>query len=334
MYVPYKQMIACLAAVVAFSGCTLIDEDTSDCVNHYRIEYRLQLGLETRPSEEVGKVLKGSSDATAAAALLDYMGNIFSDVAHDLDLSFYDVVADSVRLHQEQHLVEADRATYAINIPAHRYMHLATANIRDNATAVLREDDRCCRSRFVQERTDTVGSQRTGLFTARLPMELLADQDQEFSTVLYMANSGIALVADTLDSHIRNLDVFARGFADGFNLCDSTFRYSSNPVVRTDRLDLSSPGEMCFAAVTFPSRDVPVTRADVAGYWEFRVYATLPSGKKTETILSIADPLPAGGIKIVKVKVLDDGSVTPADTRVGVSVTLDWSTGYSGEIPL
>jgi hypothetical protein len=334
MYVPFKQMSACIAVLAALTGCTLIDEDTSDCVSHYRVEYRLQLGLETRPSDEVNKVLKGSSDVAAATALLDYMGNIFSDVAHDLDLSFYDVVADSVRLHQEQHLVEADRATYAINIAAHRYMHLATANLRDNAVAVLRMDDRCRRSRFVLERTDTVASQRTGLFTTRLPMELLADQDQEFSTVLYMANSGIALVADTLDSHIRDLDVFASGFADGFNICDSTFRYGSNPVVRTDRLDLSSPGEMCFAAITFPSPDVPLTRAGEAACWEFRTVATLPDGSRTQTILAMPDPLPAGGIKVLKVKVLDDGSVTPADTKVGVSVTLDWSTGYSGEIPL
>lgn len=325
MSVPYKQLIVFLAMAATLAGCSLVDEDTSDCVSHYRINYQLQPGLETRPSDEVNRVLKDASDAAAAAALLDYMGNIFSDVAHDLDLSFYDVQADSARLHQEQHQVEAARAAFAIDIPAQRYMHLATANLRDNGSA-LTGDDFCRRARFFQERTDTVGSQRTSLFTARLPMELVDNQDQEFSTILYMVNSGIALVADTLGSHIRDLDVFAEGFADGFNLCDSTFRYGAFPVVRTDRLDLSSPGEMCFAAVTFPSREVPVSRAEQV-YWEFRAIASLPDGTKTRTILSIPEQLPAGGVKIVKVKVLDNGSVTPADMRVGASVTLDWNRG-------
>ena len=333
MKVLYKQVIACFAMLTALVGCTLIDEDTSDCVSHYRINYQLQPGLETRPSDEVNRVLKDASDAAAASVLLDYMGNIFSDVAHDLDLSFYDVQADSARLHQEQHQVEAARAAYSIDIPAQRYMHLATANLRDNGIAVFSGDDFCRRARFMLERTDTVSSQRTGLFTARLPMELVDNQDQEFSTILYMVNSGIALVADTLGSHIRDLDVFAEGFADGFSLCDSTFRYESFPVVRTDRLTLSSPGEMCFAAVTFPSRETPVVRADRV-YWEYRTYATLSDGSMTQTVLSISEPLPAGGIKIIKVKVLPDGSVAPADATVGVSVTLDWTPGYTGEVIL
>ena len=333
MFVPCKRMIVWLAALTTFAGCTLIDEDTSDCVNRYRIDYRLQLGLETRPSEEVNRVLRDAADAAAAAALLDYMGNIFSDVAHDLDLSFYDVQADSARLHREQHLVEAAQASFTIDIPAQRYMHLALANLRDNGIAALSGDDRCRRSRFMQDGAKKIGSQRTGLFTARLPMDLEPSEDQHFSATLYMANSAVALVADTLGSHIRNLDVSATGFADGFDICDSTYRYGAFPVVELDRLDLSSPGEICTAAVTFPSRATPVSRAEQA-YWEFRTVATLPDGSRTQTVLSMADPLPAGGIKVLKVKVLDDGSVAPSDTRVGVSVTLDWSEGYHGEIEL
>ena len=333
MKVLYKQMMAGFAALALMTGCTLIDEDTSDCESHYRIDYRLSLELATRPETAVRETLKEASDAAAADALLDYLGNIFSDTVHDLDLSFYDVQADSARLHREQHQVEAARAAYTIDLPAQRYMHLASANLRDNGVAALEADDRCRRSRLQQERPDTVDSHRTGLFTARLPMELHTDEDQEFSAVLYMANSAIALVADTLGSKIRNLDVVAKGFADGFSLCDSTYRYGAFPVVRLDRLALSAPGEICTAAITFPSRVSPLTRAETY-FWEFRTYATLPSGKKTETCLYIDEPLPAAGIKIVKVKVLDDGSVTPADMKVGVNVTLDWNEGFNGNIDL
>lgn len=333
MKVLYKQMMACLATLTLLSGCALIDEDTSDCVGHYRIDYRLSLELETRPEDAVRETLKKASDAAAATALLDYLEDIFSDVVHDLDLSFYDVQADSVRLHREQHQVEADRAAYSINLPAQRYMHLASANLRDNGVASLQSDDQCRRSRLLQELADTVASHRTGLFTARLPMELHEDEDQDFSAVLYMANSAIALVADTLDSKIRNMKVVATGFADGFNICDSTYRFGKFPIVRMDRLELSSPGEICEAAITFPSRVDPITKAETY-YWEYRAYVTVQSGSVTETRLTVKETLPPGGIHILKVKVLPDGSLAPADSRVGVSVTLDWNTGITGEIEL
>lgn len=103
---------------------------------------------------------------------------------------------------------------------------------------------------------------------------------------------------------------------------------------------------MGFVSVNFPSREpsitqqaAPTTRTIIEttepfiansnseALWEFRVYIPQPDGTITETILGIRDPLRAGQLKIIKVRVGDNGQLESETPNVGVSVTLDWNPG-------
>ena len=68
--------------------------------------------------------------------------------------------------------------------------------------------------------------------------------------------------------------------------------------------------------------------------WEFRIYLPQPDGTITETILGIREPLRAGQLKIVRVRIGDSGQVEAENPNVGVSVTLDWKPGgeYNPEL--
>lgn len=312
-----------------FTGCSLIDEDRSDCGKQQEVNYSLD--LVTNLTTEIVTELGQSADVSARAALQDYLKTIFTEKAHDVDLSFYDVEADSVRLFHEREIMDADHSSYTLYIPARRYMHLALANVEKNGAVRVEGDGYCARSRFVLAEKDTVDSQRTGLFSARLPMDIKAGEDQQFDVTLYMVNCAVALVADTLETGLRDLTAYASGFSDGFSIRDSVYHYDTNPVVRMDRLPLDSPGEVCLATVTFPSR--PATRADDA-CWDLDVYATTQSGSITRTRLDVQEPVEAGELRIIKVSALPDGSLEPRKSSVGASVALDWNPGTEEEIPL
>ena len=332
MHSSFKYFIMCLAALTTMAGCCLIDEDISDCKGVYRIDYQIEEGLYARMDAEIAKELGGSEYTGLAESLRGYMGGIFSDMIHGMDLSFYEAQADSISSLQDVLKVEALKASYTFSLPAGSYMHLAYANVGSSAVAVINDGEYCHKARLEQPRRDTVPSHKSGLFTCRLPLELLERETQEFSATLYMANCAVALVADTLGSHIKDLKMFGDDFADGFQVCDSTYTFSP-VVVRSDVIP-SGPGLMCLATVNFPSRDNVPTRDVSNAIWEVKVYAKCADGSITETVLGFIDPLPAGTLKIIKAKVMPDGSVVPEDSTVGVSVTLDWHTGYSGEIDL
>ena len=69
-------------------------------------------------------------------------------------------------------------------------------------------------------------------------------------------------------------------------------------------------------------------------FFRIKAYITLPNGSVTENIISVEQPLLAGYLKIIKMKMKQDGSLTPESHDVGVSVTLDWKQGgtYEPEI--
>lgn len=343
-------ILAALAAALLFlQGCSLVDEDLSDCEADYRINYELRLvtNMTTELQTQLETQLSTQMEREAANALRHYLRDIFSDFAHDVDLSFYDVVADSVRLHHEAHIMDANQSSYTLYIPVHKYMHLATANLLNNGMVSLEQDDRCHYGSLNQQIADSVSTHKTGLYTARLPMDVKEGVDQSFDVTLYMANSAAALVVDTLGSHIRDLKVFMTGFATDFNIRDSIYHFKFSSIVRTDKLDLPVPG-MCFASVNFPSKDTrptptksifesddPFLSEDAANaLWQIRTYATLPDGTVTETKLGSKKPLRAGQLKVFKAKALTNGAVQPDDPDLAVSVALDWQTGIDQTIDL
>ena len=319
------------------AGCSAIDEDLDNCGKEYVLRYDLR--LLTNMTTELETVLSEDADQPVAEALRDYLRPIFTDYAHDVDLAFYNVTADSALSHHEEHIMDAHQTSYTIYLPVSQYMHLALANIADARNVSYSVPERSSDAELVQQKTDTVLPHNTGLFTARLPMDVQEGIDQTFFVHLYMVNSALALVVDTTDCHITNLKAVAFDMADGFLMRDSVYTFTSQPVVATDVLNVNGGHQACLATVCFPSHR-PVIRYQYPAspypaaegnqnaneIWHMRLYATCSDGKVTENVLSFRDPLLAGNLKIFKLRMFRDGSVA-SSSSVGVSVTLDWKPG-------
>ncbi len=337
-------------------ACSTIDDDLSDCPpvgptppepsteDEYELNYELR--LVTNITTEINTQLNTTTDVNVANALRTHLQNIFTDFAHDVDLSFYDTENQQERLSHDQHVMDASEQSYTLYLPMREYMHLAVANIQDNKVAGLQDDDRCPTSQlaFAVEKKDTIDSQSTGLFTARQPMKVLEGVDQTFHVRLYMANSAVALVIDPRGHDYKDIKVYSTGFASNFLINDSTYTYSEkSPIVRTTRLDTEG-GNLCFCSVNFPSKDEEGMKTVIEKdfedgdsgqtFWQFRCYVTNADGTITESILNIRKMLSAGQFTIIKAYYGDSGDVRTDDTEVGVSVTLDWSDGGQHDIDI
>ena len=332
-----------LAMTVVFSGCSVIDEDMSDCDEALTLDYDLH--LITNESIELQKEFDRQADADLVKALRSYFAPIFTDYANDLNLSFYDVQGDSVRLEHDQHDMNGKEESYTLNIPRRHYLHLATANVKQEQSVEDFDAELCHTARLAQLHLDTIPSHTTGLFSARYDMDIKDSIDQTFNVHLYMANSATVLVIDTLDSHVRDIKVYATGFATGFNMADSTYTFDKvAPIVRSVPVDAGDEQYACFTTVNFPSRDqlvIPVNaphRASdddvVDGLWEYHLYITTAKGSVTRSILRSYQPLHAEQVLVVHVKLEPDGSAETTDALVGVSVTLEWHDGgtYNPEL--
>ena len=330
------QYLFLLVVTAGLSACSLIDEDLRHCETTYNIGYELR--LVTNMTTELQTQLSMATDVQVASALGDYLKNVFTDHAHDVDLSFYDVFGDSLRLHHESHIMDANQSSYSLYIPVRKYMHVAMANNSEVPELQLINDNKCHAALLQHVVKDTVGTFKRAVFTARLPMDIQEGEDQQFDVKLYTTCCAHALVLDTLGSHIKNMRVYANGFATGFSLADSTFRFAYTPWVRADKVDVKgAPGQrLCYAAVTFPSRDVPdskviihdddtVTEVADEALWRYTVYTTLQDGTITETVLGVKIPIQAGQLKIIQCTVTNDGAVNPKAPWVGMSVTLKWN---------
>lgn len=336
-----------LAMTVLVSGCSVIDEDLSDCDEALMLDYDLH--LITNQSIELQKEFDRQADANLLKALRNYLAPVFTDYAQDIHLSFYDVQGDAALLHQEQHQMNANEMSYALFLPNRQYMHLAIANVDGNGIVTLEGDNNCRTAELLQPRSDTVRTHKTGLFTARKKLQVENGDQKTVYIHLYMANCAAGLVLDTSEATLKDLKVFATGFASGFNIADSSYVYSANPpMVVTDRIVADNGSQQCFCTVNFPSPEPSVTSTRVVtetedpflspeskdALWQFRVYATLPDGKVTESVLGVKKPLRAGQLKIIHAKVYKDGRLVPGEPEVAVSVTLDWKEAGYYPVPL
>ncbi|MBQ9666430.1 MAG: hypothetical protein IJV33_08155 [Bacteroidaceae bacterium] len=337
-----------LLSALLMVSCSVIDDDRSDCgddSNNFQLDYELQ--LVTNITTELQTELSTQTDVSVATALRGYLSDIFTDFAHDIDLSFYDTQDDSIRLQHDQHVMDANQASYALNLPMRQYMHLAAANLVENPIVSLVTGEHCHTAKFLQPTADTITSHTTGVFSARLPMDVQEGISQHFNVHLYMTNCATALVIDTIGSGIRNLKVFTTGFAVGFNLADSTYIYSDTPpIVTANAINTNANTPQVFCSVQFPSRETQPTRTIIEttdpfvstaadeSLWEYRIYATTAEGTETETIFHINTPQRAGQLKVLKAKAHADGAVSTNDPTVGVNVTTNWNNGgqYNPEL--
>ena len=340
------KLLAAALTLVLSASCSSIDDDLSDCDTDYKLDYELR--LVTNMTTELETQLSTQTELGLAQALRQHLEKIFTDYAHDVDLSFYDTEGAMPRLQHDQHIMNANQASYTLYLPMRQYMHLAAANLLENNLVALTGDDRCPTAVLKQEVRDTISSHTTGLFTARQPMEVLSGVDQTFNVHLYMANCAAGLVIDPRNEDIKDIKVYSTGFASQFNINDSTFVFSpQSPIVRTDVVKAEDTNELCYCSVTFPSKEpsiptrsvIETTEPFVSPYaedalWQFRAYVTKKDGSVTQTILGIHRPLRAGQLMIIKGHLTSDGAVETHDPTVGVSVTLDWSPGHSETVPL
>ena len=334
--------------LMALSGsCSVIDEDLSDCGEDLKLHYDLR--LVTNLSIELQTELDRRNDANLIKALREYLAPIFTDYAHDIDLSYYDVQGDYARLHHEQHIMDANELSYTVYLPRRQYRHSAVANLERNGVVTFEGSDFCHTAHFTQPQQETVTPHKTGLFTARQDIHLEDGVNKTYYIHMYMANCGAALVLDTSEATFTDLKVVATGFASRFNIADSTYVFDgTSPMVVADRINTGNSGQLCFCTINFPSpepdagktRDIiDVDDSSVSveaekALWQFRVYATLADGTVTESVLGVRKPLLAGWFKILHAHVYPDGTLEPGEPEVAVSVTLDWKEDGQYEVPL
>ena len=339
----------CLFALLSLSvSCSMIDEDQSDCGTELKLDYELR--LESTLTIELQNELDRQTDPKLLKAIRDYLSPIFTDFAQDLDLSFYDVKGDSARLYHEQHQVNANEVSYTLYIPRHDYMHTAFANLTDNRIVTVEGGDFCHAARLLQPQSDTVRTQKTGLFSARQMLQLAQGDERTIYVHLYMVNCAAGLILDTSEAKVKDLKVLAKGFASGFCIADSSFVFAkTTPVVLADRLDTGDSGLQCFCTVNFPSHRQSEassrigTRGDSSSssddddgevLWQFIVRATMEDNTVTESVLGVGESLDAGHLKFLHAKMGGDGGLKPFEQEVAVSVTLDWKEAGHHDIPL
>ena len=310
-----------IAAVLLLPGCRLVDEDLSDCGGEIRINYELR--LISNMQIELETVLNEETDVEIAEALRDYLKYIFSDMARDVDLSFYSPEGDMPRKVHINETIDANQAQYTVYLPEQEYVHTCVANMEGIGPVSLMDTLYCKDSKLLLDEGGEIPCQETGVFTSRIDIKISDDGDQTFYSYLYMANAATVLLLDISEAgQIGEIEVATTGFADRFDIADSTYHFTTNYYVKPNRLPLEDGNRLCFVSINFPSRDV----AEGDDYiWKWYVRVRMPDGTITETILGIAEPLKAGDLKIIKAKILDNGVAYVEDPVVGMSVTLDWN---------
>ena len=313
---------ALVAAAALLASCSIIDENLDDCGVNNKMVYRLK--LITNIQTELDQQLGSADERPVANALRQSLNGIFTDMAHDIDLSFYNTA--NIREKHEQHIMNASQAEYVVYLPERDYRNLAVANITNATNVTLESDDNTPTTmKLLQQQGDTIDSHTTGMFTARKTIEV-CNCTESFNVELYMANSCAALVVDTAGVGIRGMKVLTQDFATSFAVSDSTYAYQANPLIRSVEVPTNGQHYTCHYAVSFPSRH---TRSD--GLFRIKAYVTLPDGTTTENIITVEQPLMAGYLKIIKMKMKPNGSLTPLSQDVGVSVTLNWKQGGTYE---
>ena len=329
------------SALWLMAGCSVIDDDLSNCPAdeaQYQMEYELK--LVTNMTTELQTQLTTITEISVANALKTHLENIFSDFAHDVNLSFYDTETTKERLEHRVDIINTNQTTYDLTLPMRKYLHLAVANIAENKVVGLYKDNNSTTSMLQQAEgtvasgssNSIVDSHTTGLFTARQPMEVLSGVNQTFNVRLYMANSAATLVLDPKGHTFKDIKVYTTGFANEFHISDSAYVYpTASPLIKADKVGTAND-LLCYCSVNFPSRDAILASAkrrvgEKPTLWQIKVYLTKTDDTVTETVLDITEPLKAGDLKIIKGSLDDEGAVRPYDSSVGVSVTLDWNDG-------
>ena len=131
-----------LSACWLMAGCSTIDDDLSNCEEEgkqFKTDY--QLKLVTNMTTELKTQLTTITELSVAGALETHLKNIFTDFAHDVDLSFYDTDSERERLKHDTPIMNANQKSYTLTLPMRQYLHLAVANLLENDVVELAGDE-------------------------------------------------------------------------------------------------------------------------------------------------------------------------------------------------
>ena len=100
---------SCLFALLplSLSLASCIDEDLSRCGVNYSVDYVVH--QQTDLQAEVAAVLSSPQEQEAAEAVETALGGVFTNLAHDLDLSFY---ANHAQAYHERNIIDASSASF------------------------------------------------------------------------------------------------------------------------------------------------------------------------------------------------------------------------------
>lgn len=315
---------SCLFAFLSLSLVSCIDEDLSRCGVNYSVDYVVH--QQTDLQAEVAAVLSSPQEQEAAEAVETALGGMFTDLAHDLDLSFY---ANHNQAYHERNIIDASSGSFTFYLQQADYRHLTLANVTDGPAVTLEGTDSDLSLSVSSMTGDTLSSHSRPLFSSRLDMPL-EGREASFRSDLYMLNSAVAVVlAEPAGKQIA-VSGCVSGMASSFAVNDSVYAYSPQAVTRMEQT--RPQGYRVLYATTLPSPDNAPGNPD-DGIWQVKVYVTI-DGKVTENVLHVGEPLSAGKVKIIKGVIKDDGSVSTESPEVGVSVTLDWKPGGDHDVEM
>lgn len=339
LFLQLSFLLAVALAVTATGGCSLIDERLEDCTEEFKMTYHLR--LVTNVEVQLKTRLSDMRDEALRQALEKHLGGVFAEYARDIDLSFYATDEEGRRLEHRTAVMDADQATYEIDLPARDYDHLALANVASEPQVRLTGDDYRDQSLVVQTAAEHVPSQVTGLFSARKSMTVRRDESETFDVNLYMLNSAVAVVLhrDSCDFVTASCELL--DLADGFRVSDSVYTFTRATQVETLSLPVDTVGRghwniepALFCGVALPSRDSVATRADgdePETLWRAALNVTLQDGSVTRTEIAVASPLLAGNLMVLRGYLHENGGFEPEPVPDmvlgGVSVSLNWKNG-------
>ena len=301
--------------------------------------------LQTEMQAELDNQLPAESDHRVREAIAAQLAPVFSNIAHDIDLWFYLESTDQTAKSHHNGELEKSEAEFEFYLPIDNYRHVALANLRDNEIVAVEDTAASMSSHLsVAGQTDTIGSQRTALYAAWLPIQIedtIGHKQKEVE--MSMVNTAVALVVDTTGCTLHDLKVVLCGTAVGMSLYGGEYMFDKTKVVKADEVSVAAPGlsphrmpvetaadsvvkQVCYTMVSFPSREETSS-------WQVKIYATLADGKITENILTPAQPLKPSDLVVIKTKITGEGQVdVVSDREVGATFTLNWNEGGSYDL--
>lgn len=329
------QLGGCLAVVCGLAT-SCINEDLSKCGRDYAVDYELKLSTSLQLALDEEFVT--AEEQALAARLRDDLGNVLSDKARVMDLSFFKEQGGELEKHQRL-TPNANEASVTVYMNRGNYYNVALAATDTENEVSISNASTYGGISLLQLAADTVDAYHSALYMG-LERLALSNESGHYYVPLYMVNSVPVLVVNTTGSTASLLAAYVRGTASGLHCADSVYVYDRSAVMRTERTDAGNL--TAFHCVCFPSANTPEQRTTRDGdlsqaegsLWEMDAYTRTAEGKYVKNTLYIKEPLRAGAMLVVKVKLQNDGTLTTDNPEVGVSVELDWKPGGDFDVEM